>query len=261
LACPSSSSAWKYEDDGDQMVLLWDLRMTQRPVDAVLPSFPREAAHLLTEDNAVAVITSSNLTDGLGMGGGPRTIELLEIPATEAGCFRSEPSQQFQSSLVCLSSLERAVLCRKLLPRRTSRRGFGATTTSEGGGAMSDKCAILASTVHDDGYCVEADHDSLYWTDLEREVASAECGDDRNNCNKPPRERTLMRLFDGTLTPTPEVAPIEPSRAQHPHGAAMRLCLEDRYGCSTSLRSLAVSQHGDRVVGGTCDGDLFVLGV
>jgi hypothetical protein len=253
----SASSPSPAEKDG--AVLLWDLRMTRRPSAAVLPSFPREAAHLLSSEDAVAALTGSSGPRGdRGDIGGPSTIELPEIPPPGAGCDRPEDSHLFRASLVCLSPLERAVLVRKLLPRAFSGRRAGVE------GAAAEKRSILASSVHDDGHCVEADRDFLYWTDLQRQVLErggqnalgARTG---GGGNKRPRERTLMRLFDGTLTPPPD--PEARSGPLHPgcHGAA-RLRLEDRYGCSTSLCCLAASQQADRVAGGTCDGDLFVLG-
>jgi hypothetical protein len=233
--------------------------MTRRPSAAVLPSFPREAAHLLSTDDAVAALAgSSGPRGGRGGIGGPPAIELPELPPPGAGCDHPEDSYLFRASLVCLSPLERAVLVRKLLPRAFSGRRAGAE------GTATEKRSILASSVRDDGHCVEADHDFMYWTDLERQVLErggqkalgARTG---GGSNKRPRERTLMRLFDGSLTPPPDPeARSEPRRAGH-HGAA-RLRLEDRYGCSTSLCCLAASRHADRVAGGTCDGDLFVLG-
>jgi hypothetical protein len=245
-SAPSSSPA---EKDGAGTVLLWDLRMTRRPSAAVLPSFPREAAHLLSSEDAVAALAGSNGPQGRGGVGGPPTIELPEIPRPGADCDQPEDSHLFRASLVCLSPLERAVLVRKLLPRAFSGRRAGAE------GAAAEKRWILASSVRDDGHCVEADRDFLYWTDLERQVLErggqkalgARTG---GGSNKRPRERTLMRLFDGTLTPPPD--PEAQREPHHPgcHGAA-RLRLEDRYGCSTSLCCLAASRHADRVAGGS----------
>jgi hypothetical protein len=243
---PANPMAFDDEINTDPVgvVMLWDLRMTKVPADAILPSFPREAAHRMLADDAVEAFGYDNLH---------RRGAALELP-------QLVNSDQQQGSLVCLSPLERAMLCHRLLPSV----GTGRT-------------APLATALHDAGIRIDARHDALCFTNIEHHLAERRRRDDATTgpplAGKPTKRaysQTLERLFGGTLSPMsprdpPRHPPADPrhrkkddEHARHHH--AVSIHLEDRYGCRTSVSSLCASQHpGGRVVAGTSDGDVYVF--
>jgi hypothetical protein len=226
------SNPFAFDDANDDpmgVVMLWDLRMTKLPVDAILPSFPREAAHRMLGNDAIETFAFDDFH---------RKSCALELPQLV----------NHQGSLVCLSSLERAMLCHRLLPR-TSGRGKPP----------------LATALHVDGIRIDAGHDSLHFTDVEQQLAERHLRDSGPVSGKPKKRaysQTLERLFDGTLSPGSQVRHRSADH-QDPyerHRSAVPIHLEDRYGCSTSVSSLCASQlHGGRIVGGTCDGDIYLF--
>jgi hypothetical protein len=222
------SNPFAFDDANDDpmgVVMLWDLRMAKLPADAILPSFPREAAQRMLDNDAIETFAFDDFH---------RRGHTLELP--QMG--------QHQGSLVCLSSLERAMLCHRLLPA--------------GRGKIP-----LATTLHVDGIRIDAGHDSLHFTDVEQQLAERRLRDSGpENPKKRAYSQTLERLFDGTLSPCSQARhhSIDHQDPYARHRSAVPIHLEDRYGCSTSVSSLCVSQQpAGRIVGGTCDGDIYLF--
>jgi hypothetical protein len=225
------SNPFAFDDANDDpmgVVMLWDLRMTKLPADAILPSFPREAAHRMLGNDAIETVAFDDCH---------RKRCALELPHIG----------RHQGSLVCLSSLERAMLCHRLLP-----------------GAAGRGKPPLATALHVDGIRIDAGHDSLHFTDVKQQLAERRLRDSGpENPKKRAYSQTLERLFDGTLSPSPQVRQRSVDQQDHNsarHRSAVPIHLEDRYGCSTSVSSLCASQQpGGRIVGGTCDGDIYLF--
>ena len=277
----------------DSPVLLWDLRHTRRPSSAltktssavvVLPSFPRDTAHCL--DAPLDAWWGTDVVGTRRQGqrySAPRG-RTIELPALEQRTDDWEVANVYDDSvvdddcgtrLVSLSAADCALLWHKLHQRSTS--------------------GSPPRALHRDGWVVGPDSFSTT-TDPTTVLRAWDAEHTVREIQPPSRRRrpqknttgtkraldgTLRQMFDvdegrketgngGSAKHYPRATTTtdgDGKRQHHRHDDAaaaalwtLPVRLEDRYGCATSLSCLAFDETGSRLVGGTCDGDLFVFG-